>query len=75
MGDSELFRLQVNSEMLVVSNSSKLKTVIELLEVQLIDLIEPLNLRVRQLAEVSLQQLALSHVQLVGVEPGGLKDV
>ena len=61
--------------MLVVFNSSKLKTVIKLLEVQLIDLIEPLNLKVRQLAEVSLQQLALSHVQLVGVEPGGLKDV
>ena len=53
--------------MLVVFNSSKLKTVIKLLEVQLIDLIESLNLVVRQLAEVSIQQLAVCHVQLVGV--------
>ena len=50
---------------LVVFNSPKLKTVIELLEVQLIDLIELLNLRVTQLAEVSVHQLAVRHVQLV----------
>ena len=50
---------------LVVYNSSKLKTVIKLLEVQLIDLVELFNLLVSQLAEVSLHQLPVSHVQLV----------
>ena len=50
---------------LVVYNSSKLKTVIKLLEVQLIDLVELSNLLVCQLAEVSPEQLAVRHVQLV----------
>ena len=62
-------------DLLVVFNSSKLKTVIELLEVQLIDLVELLNLLVSQLAEVSLHQLAVRHVQLVRVEPLGLEDI
>ena len=60
---------------LVVFNSSKLKTVIELLEVQLIDLVELFNLLVSQLAEVSLKQLTVRHIQLVRVEPCGLKDI
>ena len=60
---------------LVVFNSSKLKTVIELLEVQLIDLVELFNLLVSQLAEVSLKQLTVRHIQLVRVEPFGVKDI
>ena len=41
----------------------------------MIDLIEFLDLRLSQLAEVGLHQLAVRHVQLVGVEPLGLEDI
>ena len=41
----------------------------------MVDLVEFLDLRVSKLAEVGLHQLAVRHVQLVGVEPLGLQDI
>ena len=67
--------ISLTFDLLVVFNSPELKSVIELLEVQLIDLMELLDLGVSQQAEVSLQQLTVRHVQLVGVEPLGLEDI
>ena len=60
---------------LVIIDSSKLKTVTELLEVQKIDLIELLDFSVSQEAEVSFKELLVCHVQLVRVEPLGLKNI
>ena len=53
----------------------ELETVIKLLEIQLVDLVELLNLGVREDVEVGIDQSRVGDVHLVGVQPLGLKNV